>query len=274
MINAHTDELDKFDRIAHRWWDTEGEFKPLHRINPLRVKWIERHIEIKGKKILDVGCGGGILSESLAQRGAKALGIDLSVKALDTARLHLLESGQTADYRRISVEELAQEMPGEFDAIVCMEMLEHVPDPESAVSACAKLLRPGGHFFASTINRNLKARLFAIAGAEYLLGILPAGTHDFSRFIRPSELIRMARKFRLEPDDLTGLVYNPLTWACSLSRDTSVNYLLHARQQEISDSPEAAVALTSLARGLHPLANGYGRNPGLLQAGVPTSAPP
>ena len=231
MINAHTDELDKFDRIAHHWWDTESEFKPLHRINPLRVKWIERHIEIKGKKILDVGCGGGILSESLAQHGAKVLGIDLSEKALDIAHLHLLESEQAVDYRKISVEELAREMPGDFDAIVCMEMLEHIPDPESAVSACAKLLRSGGHFFASTINRNLKARLFAIAGAEYLLGILPAGTHDFRRFIRPSELMRMARKFRLAPDDLTGLVYNPLTQVYSLSQNTDVNYLLHARYQ-------------------------------------------
>ncbi|MDR1162377.1 MAG: bifunctional 2-polyprenyl-6-hydroxyphenol methylase/3-demethylubiquinol 3-O-methyltransferase UbiG [Candidatus Accumulibacter sp.] len=230
-MSANTDpvELDKFSRAAHRWWDPESEFKPLHRINPLRVEWIERHIETAGKNFLDLGCGGGILSESLARRGAKVLGIDLSEKALGVARLHSLDAALDIDYRAISVEDLAAETPGAFDAVACMEMLEHVPDPESVVSACAKLLKPGGHVFFSTINRSLTAYLSVIVGAENLLRILPPGTHEFARFIRPSELARSTRKFRLETDDLTGFAYNPVTQTCRMCKSVDVNYLLHAR---------------------------------------------
>ncbi|MDR1367921.1 MAG: bifunctional 2-polyprenyl-6-hydroxyphenol methylase/3-demethylubiquinol 3-O-methyltransferase UbiG [Candidatus Accumulibacter sp.] len=231
MSNIDPSELDKFSRAAHRWWDTGSEFEPLHRIDPFRVEWIGRHLEINGTTFLDVGCGGGILSESLARRGAKVLGIDVSEKVLGVARLHGIESGLKVDYRAVPVENLAAEESEAFDAVACMEMLEHVPDPESVVSACAKLVKPGGHLFFSTIDRNLTAYLFAIVGAERILGILPPGTHDFARFIRPSELIRMARESRLETDDIAGFVYNPVTRRCQASARVRLNYLLHARRR-------------------------------------------
>ncbi len=228
MLNADPAELDKFGELAHRWWDANSEFKPLHDINPLRLDWIEDAIGLRGKRILDVGCGGGLLSEGMAVRGAEVTGIDLSEKPLGVAKLHLLESGQKVDYRKISVEQLAQEMPNAFDAVTCLEMLEHVPDPASIVSACARLVKPGGQVFFSTINRNPKAYLFAVIGAEYLLQMLPKGTHDFARFIKPSELTRWCKQAGLEPDELIGMTYNPLTKRYALGSDTSVNYLIRA----------------------------------------------
>ena len=228
MLNADPAELDKFGDLAHRWWDPNSEFKPLHDINPLRLDWIDNAIGLSGKRILDVGCGGGLLSEGMAVRGANVTGIDLSDKPLGVARLHLLESGQKVDYRKISVEQLAEEVPGTFDAVTCLEMLEHVPDPASVVASCARLVKPGGQVFFSTINRNPKAYLFAVIGAEYLLQMLPKGTHDFARFIKPSELTRWCKQSGLEPDELTGMTYNPLTRHYALSRDTDVNYLIRA----------------------------------------------
>ncbi len=228
MLNADPAELDKFGELAHRWWDANSEFKPLHDINPLRLDWIDDAICLSGKRILDVGCGGGLLSEGMAVRGAEVTGIDLSEKPLGVAKLHLLESGQKVDYRKISVERLAEEMPGAFDAVTCLEMLEHVPDPASIVSACARLVKPGGQVFFSTINRNPKAYLFAVIGAEYLLQMLPKGTHDFSRFIKPSELTRWCKQAGLEPDELIGMTYNPLTKRYALGNDTGVNYLIRA----------------------------------------------
>ena len=228
MLNADPAELDKFGELAHRWWDANSEFKPLHDINPLRLDWIDDAIGLSGKRILDVGCGGGLLSEGMAIRGAEVTGIDLSEKPLGVAKLHLLESGQKVDYRKISVERLAEEMPGAFDAVTCLEMLEHVPDPASIVSACARLVKPGGQVFFSTINRNPKAYLFAVIGAEYLLQMLPKGTHDFSRFIKPSELTRWCKQAGLEPDELIGMTYNPLTKRYALGNDTGVNYLIRA----------------------------------------------
>jgi len=228
MLNADPAELDKFGELAHRWWDANSEFKPLHDINPLRLDWIDDAIDLSGKRILDVGCGGGLLSEGMAVRGAEVTGIDLSEKPLGVAKLHLLESGQKVDYRKISVERLAEEMPGAFDAVTCLEMLEHVPDPASIVSACARLVKPGGQVFFSTINRNPKAYLFAVIGAEYLLQMLPKGTHDFSRFIKPSELTRWCKQAGLEPDELIGMTYNPLTKRYALGNDTGVNYLIRA----------------------------------------------
>lgn len=227
MLNADPNELDKFSQLAHRWWDPDSEFKPLHEINPLRLDWIDRHAGISGQKVLDVGCGGGILSESMAQRGALVTGIDLSDKALGVARLHLLESGNTVDYQKISAEELADQSAGRFDIVTCMEMLEHVPNPASTVAACAALVKPGGHVFFSTINRNAKAYLLAVIGAEYVLKMLPKGTHDYAKFIKPSELSRWAKSVRLEPDELIGMSYNPLNQRYSLGRDTDVNYLMH-----------------------------------------------
>ena len=228
MLNADPAELDKFGELAHRWWDANSEFKPLHDINPLRLDWIDDAIGLSGKRILDVGCGGGLLSEGMAVRGAEVTGIDLSEKPLGVAKLHLLESGQKVDYRKISVERLAEEMPGAFDAVTCLEMLEHVPDPASIVSACARLVKPGGQVFFSTINRNPKAYLFAVIGAEYLLQMLPKGTHDFARFIKPSELTRWCKQAGLEPDELVGMTYNPLTRRYALGNDTDVNYLIRA----------------------------------------------
>ena len=227
-VNADPAELDKFGELAHRWWDPNSEFKPLHDINPLRLDWIDNTIGLRGKRVLDVGCGGGLLSEGMAVRGAEVTGIDLSEKPLGVARLHLLESGQKVDYRKISAEQMAEEMPGAFDAVTCLEMLEHVPDPASIVAACARLVKPGGQVFFSTINRNPKAYLFAVIGAEYLLQMLPKGTHDFARFIKPSELKRWCKQSDLEPDELTGMTYNPLTRHYALGRDTDVNYLIRA----------------------------------------------
>lgn len=227
MHNADPRELDKFSQLAHRWWDPQSEFRPLHEINPLRLEWIDRHASLAGKTVLDIGCGGGILSEGMAASGATVTGIDLSEKALGVARLHLLESGRQVDYRMISAENLAAQMPGAFDVVTCMEMLEHVPDPASIVAACASLVKPGGHVFFSTLNRNPKAYLLAVIGAEYLLKLLPKGTHDYAKFIRPSELSRWAKSVGLEPDELIGMSYNPLTRKYRLGTDTDVNYLMH-----------------------------------------------
>lgn len=226
MLNADPAELDKFGELAHRWWDPNSEFKPLHEINPLRLDWIDQNIGLAGKRVLDVGCGGGLLSEGMAARGAEVTGIDLSEKPLGVAKLHLLETGQKVDYRKIAVEQLAEEMPGAFDAVTCLEMLEHVPNPSSVVSACARLVKPGGQVFFSTLNRNPKSYLFAVIGAEYILNMLPKGTHDYAKFIKPSELSRWAKLAGLEPEELIGMSYNPLTQQYSLGRDSSVNYLL------------------------------------------------
>jgi 2-polyprenyl-6-hydroxyphenyl methylase/3-demethylubiquinone-9 3-methyltransferase len=228
MHNADPQELAKFSQLAHRWWDPKSEFKPLHEINPLRLNWIDKHASLAGKTVLDIGCGGGILSESMAGLGASVTGIDLSEKALGVARLHLLESGKTVDYRMISAEDLAAQAPASFDVVTCMEMLEHVPDPASIIAACSALAKPGGHVFFSTINRNPKAYLFAVLGAEYILRMLPKGTHDYAKFLRPSELSRWARSVNLEPDDLIGMTYNPFSDKYSLGSNTDVNYLLHA----------------------------------------------
>ena len=227
MQNADQNELDKFSQLAHRWWDPESEFKPLHEINPLRLEWIDGHAAVAGKKVVDIGCGGGILSESMAKRGASVTGIDLSEKALGVARLHLLESGQKVEYRKISAEDLAEEAAGTFDVVTCMEMLEHVPDPASTIKACATRVKLGGHVFFSTLNRNPKAYVLAVVGAEYILKMLPKGTHDYAKFIKPAELSRWAKSVDLEPDDLIGMTYNPFSKRYSLGRDTDVNYLLH-----------------------------------------------
>ncbi len=224
--NADPAELEKFSRLAHRWWDAHGEFRPLHEINPLRLEWIERHAPLGGRDALDVGCGGGILAEAMARRGARVAGIDLADKPLRVAQLHLLESRLEVRYELASAEDYAATHAGGFDVVTCMEMLEHVPDPASAVAACARLLRPGGRAFFSTINRNPKAYLFAVIGAEYLLRLLPRGTHDYARFIRPSELARWSRGAGLREVDLIGMSYNPLTQRYRLGPDCDVNYLL------------------------------------------------
>ena len=226
MLNADPAELEKFGDLAHRWWDPNSEFKPLHDINPLRLDWIDKHLDLAGKRILDVGCGGGLLSEGMALRGAIVTGIDLSEKPLSVAKLHLLETGQKVDYRKISVEALADEMPEAFDAVTCLEMLEHVPDPSSIIASCARLVKPGGQVFFSTLNRNPKSYLFAVIGAEYLLQMLPKGTHDYAKFIKPSELARWAKMARLEPAEVIGMSYNLLNKQYSLGNDTSVNYLM------------------------------------------------
>lgn len=228
MLNADPAELAKFGELAHRWWDPNSEFKPLHDINPLRLDWIDQIIGLAGKAIVDVGCGGGLLSEGMATRGAHVTGIDLSEKPLGVARLHLLESGQKVDYRLISAEALADEMPATFDAVTCLEMLEHVPDPASTITACARLVKPGGQVFFSTLNRNPKAYLLAVVGAEYILNMLPKGTHDYAKFIKPSELARWCKAANLEPQEVIGMSYNPLTRQYSLGQDSSVNYLLRA----------------------------------------------
>ncbi len=229
-FNFDPQELAKFGDLAHRWWDPHSEFKPLHDINPLRLGWIDRSVGLAGKKVLDVGCGGGLLAEGMAALGAEVMGIDLAEKPLAVAQLHLFESGLRVDYRLVSVEALAAEMPGSFDVVTCMEMLEHVPDPASTVHACAQLARPGGQVFFSTLNRNPKAWLFAIVGAEYLLRLLPKGTHEYARFLRPAELARFARRAGLHVEEILGMSYNPLTRTYSLGNDTSVNYLLRARR--------------------------------------------
>lgn len=227
-VNADPLELRKFSDLAHRWWDPESEFKPLHDINPLRLDYIDRSVGLRGKRTLDVGCGGGILSESMASRGAEVTGIDLSDKALGVARLHLFESGQKVNYVSTSAENFAASNPAAFDVVTCLEMLEHVPDPASIVRACATLLKPGGTAFFSTINRNPKAYLLAVIGAEYLLRLLPMGTHDYSKFIRPAELMRFCRDAGLEQDDIIGMHYNPITRAYTLGRNTDVNFLVRA----------------------------------------------
>lgn len=225
--NADPAELAKFSELAHRWWDTESEFRPLHQINPLRLDWIDALALLNGKRVLDIGCGGGILSDAMARKGAQVLGIDLSVKALRVAQLHALEAATPqVNYREISAEDLAQEQPNSFDVVTCMEMLEHVPDPASVVKACADLVKPGGWVFFSTLNRNPKSFLFAIIGAEYLLQLLPKGTHEYAKMIRPSELAGFCRAAQLELREYRGMEYNPFTRRYSLSHDTSVNYLL------------------------------------------------
>ena len=230
-VNADQAELDKFGALASRWWDPESEFKPLHAINPLRLEWIQESAgNLAGKKVLDVGCGGGILSEAMARTGADVTGIDLADKSLKVARLHGLESGVKVDYRKVPVEQLAAEQPGQYDVVTCMEMLEHVPDPGSIVRACAALTKPGGWVFFSTLNRNPKSFLFAIVGAEYLLRLLPRGTHTYDMFIKPSELAAAARGAGLEPVGMRGMEYNPITQIYSLSSDTSVNYLMATRK--------------------------------------------
>lgn len=230
-VNADPAELAKFSDLAHRWWDPESEFRPLHQINPLRLAWIDGLAALAGKTVLDVGCGGGILSDAMARKGAQVTGIDLSVKALRVAQLHALEAGTAnVSYREVSAEALAQERPGSFDVVTCMEMLEHVPDPASVVSACSTLVKPGGWVFFSTINRNAKSFLFAIVGAEYVLQMLPKGTHEYAKMIRPSELASYCRGAELELAQTRGMEYNPITRRYWLSADTSVNYLVATRK--------------------------------------------
>jgi 2-polyprenyl-6-hydroxyphenyl methylase/3-demethylubiquinone-9 3-methyltransferase len=229
--NVDPQELAKFSELAHKWWDPESEFKPLHQINPLRLDWIDQLASIKGKRVVDVGCGGGILAESMARRGANVLGIDLADKPLKVAQLHAMEAGvANLDYRSVAVETLAVEQAGQFDVVTCMEMMEHVPDPSSVVQACANLVKPGGWVFFSTINRNPKSFLFAIVGAEYVLKLLPKGTHEYGRFIRPAELARWIREAHLDLAQFKGMEYNPLTGRYWLSGDTSVNYLVACRK--------------------------------------------
>jgi len=228
--NVDPAELNKFSDLAHRWWDPSGAFRPLHELNPVRMAWIERLVPLSGCSVLDVGCGGGILSESMWSKGARVTGIDLAGKSLQVARLHALESGAQVEYRAVSVEDLAQERPAHFDLVTCMEMLEHVPDPARTIAACAQLVRAGGTVLFSTINRNPKSFLLAIVGAEYVLGLLPRGTHDYARFLRPSELARGARAGGLEVSDLTGMRYNPLTQRFFLHPDADVNYLMACRR--------------------------------------------
>jgi 2-polyprenyl-6-hydroxyphenyl methylase/3-demethylubiquinone-9 3-methyltransferase len=229
--NADPAELAKFSELAHRWWDTESEFRPLHQINPLRLAWIDDIVPLAGKRVLDIGCGGGILADAMARKGAEVLGIDLAGKALKVAQLHALEAQtQGVSYREVSAETLAAEQPESFDVVTCMEMLEHVPDPSSVVRACATLVKPGGHVFFSTINRNAKAFVFAIVGAEYILNLLPRGTHEFAKFIKPSELAAYARAAGLDLEHTRGMEYNPLTRHYWLSANTSVNYMLGMRK--------------------------------------------
>lgn len=227
-INVDPIELQKFGDLAHRWWDPQSEFKPLHDINPLRLDYIEAAAGLRGKSVVDVGCGGGILAEGMAARGAQVTGIDLGEKALGVARLHLLESGLQVNYLAVSAEEFAQSNPATYDVVTCLEMLEHVPDPASTVRACAALLKPGGTAVFSTINRNPKAYLFAVIGAEYILRMLPRGTHDYAKFIRPAELARYCRDAGFDVTDIAGMSYNPLTKTYSLGRITDVNYLMRA----------------------------------------------
>ncbi len=225
-MNADPAELEKFSQLASRWWDPHGEFRPLHEINPLRLDWIDQRAALSGKRVLDVGCGGGILAEAMAGRGARVTGIDLSEKSLRVARLHLLQSKAEVTYEQVSTDEYARRHAGKFDVVTCMELLEHVPEPAAMVAACARLVRPGGQVFFSTINRNPKSYLFAVIGAEYILRLLPRGTHDYQRFIKPSELSRFAREAGLGVAELIGMTYNPLTQRDRLEADCDVNYLL------------------------------------------------
>jgi 2-polyprenyl-6-hydroxyphenyl methylase / 3-demethylubiquinone-9 3-methyltransferase len=234
--NADPAELAKFSALAHRWWDPESEFRPLHEINPLRLDWIDRLAGgFHGKRVVDIGCGGGILTEAMAARGARVTGIDLSDKALGVARLHQLESGADVDYRLIAPEALASEAPGTFDVVTCMEMLEHVPSPAAVIAAGAVLVKPGGVLALSTLNRNPKSYLFAVIGAEYLLQLLPKGTHDWARFLKPAEVAAWARRAGLDALELIGMTYNPLTRRYRLERDTSVNYLMAFRKPPVND---------------------------------------
>ena len=227
-LNIDASEVKKFEDLANRWWDPKSEFKPLHDINPLRANYIDEHSPVAQKTVLDVGCGGGLLSEALAFRGAQVTGIDAGEMPLKVAKLHLLESGIQVDYQQITAEELAKQKPGSFDIVTCLEMLEHVPDPASVIRACADLCKPGGHLYFSTINRNPKAYVFAIIGAEYLLKLLPKGTHDFEKFIKPSELSYWTRSAGLELKHIIGMTYNPLTQRYKLDADdVDVNYLIH-----------------------------------------------
>lgn len=231
MSNVDAQELAKFSELAHRWWDPESEFRPLHQINPLRLEWIDSLAALRGKKVLDVGCGGGILAEAMARRSEHVTGIDLAARPLGVARLHALEAGvQNLKYREIATEALAEEAPASFDVVTCMEMLEHVPDPSAVVRACSTLVKPGGWVFFSTLNRNPKSFLFAIVGAEYVLGLLPKGTHEYARFIRPSELARWARESGLTLQGTRGMEYNPFTRRYWLSENTSVNYMIACRK--------------------------------------------
>ena len=232
MSNVDQSEIDKFSALAHRWWDPTSEFKPLHAINPLRLGWIESITSLAGKKVLDVGCGGGILAESLSKAGGIVTGIDLSNKALKVAELHQLESNTLVQYRSISAEDLAKQEPENYDVVTCMEMLEHVPDPSSVVQACATLCKPGGSIFFSTLNRNHKSYLFAIIGAEYILKLLPKGTHEYDKFIKPSELAGFTRQAGLELLEIKGMTYNPLTQIYRLGSDTDVNYMIATRKSE------------------------------------------
>jgi 2-polyprenyl-6-hydroxyphenyl methylase/3-demethylubiquinone-9 3-methyltransferase len=229
-MNVDQSEIAKFSALAHRWWDPNSEFKPLHAINPLRLAWMKSFVNFEGKKVVDIGCGGGILAESIAQSGADTTGIDLSEKALKVAELHALEVGANLTYRAISAEDLAQEQAEQFDVVTCMEMLEHVPDPASVVRACAELCKPGGTLFFSTLNRNPKSYLFAIIGAEYILRLLPKGTHEYAKFIKPSELVRFTRAADLEMLGMKGLGYNPITQVYSLNDDVDVNYMIAVRK--------------------------------------------
>ena len=226
-LNVDPAEISKFEELASRWWDMHGEFKPLHEINPLRLHYIDERVNLSGKRVLDVGCGGGILSESMALRGAEVTAIDMGKAPLSVAKLHAMESEVEIDYQQITVEELAEQQPASFDAVSCMEMLEHVPDPSSVIQACQKLVKPGGHVFFSTINRNPKAYMFAIVGAEYILKMLPRGTHEYAKFIKPSELDEWARQADLQLKNIIGMSYNPLTKNYSLGKDVDVNYMTH-----------------------------------------------
>lgn len=232
MSNLDAAEIDKFEAIASRWWDKESEFKPLHDINPLRANYIDQHAQLAGKRVLDVGCGGGLLSEAMYFRGAQVSGIDLGQANLDTAKLHALESQAKIDYQCIAVETLAQQQPASFDVVTCLEMLEHVPDPQSIVNACSSLLKPNGKAFFSTLNRNLKAYLFAIIGAEHVLKLLPANTHNYNKFIKPSELVSWLRQAGLKTQNMTGLSYSPISKTYRLNKDdVSVNYMLYASKE-------------------------------------------
>ena len=232
--NVDAAEVAKFDALASRWWDTQGEFRPLHEINPLRLDWIRQHIDLQDQDIIDIGCGGGILAESLANSGARVTGVDMAEGPLAVARLHQVESQAEVEYRQATAEELAAERAGEFDIVTCLEMLEHVPDPSQVIRSCAELLRPGGNVFFSTINRNPKAFLFAIVGAEYMLKLLPAGTHEYQKFIRPSELETWARQAGLQLKASIGMHYNPITKEYSLGPGLDVNYLMHFQRPENS----------------------------------------
>jgi 2-polyprenyl-6-hydroxyphenyl methylase/3-demethylubiquinone-9 3-methyltransferase len=229
-MNVDHAELEKFSALASRWWDPQSEFKPLHQINPLRLDWINGLAQLPGKRVVDVGCGGGILSESMARLGATVKGIDLADKPLKVAQLHGLESGVQVDYEAISAENLAAREPAAFDVVTCMEMLEHVPDPAATIAACAAMTKPGGWLFFSTLNRNPKSFLFAIVGAEYVLRLLPRGTHEYAKFIKPSELADAARDAGLDLHELIGMTYNPFTKVYALGRDTDVNYLMAFRK--------------------------------------------